>query len=68
MTLMDIWHNMVIGYCDISDIFHKHESFYMVIFTDIQKYGNMTYGNVIQNYYNISISKLIIKKPMGWGA
>ena len=29
----------------------------MVIFSDIRKYGNMQYGNVIRNYYHISRSK-----------
>ena len=34
----------------------------MVIFSDIQKYGNMQYGNVFRNYYHISTSKYGKKK------
>ena len=39
----------------------------MVIFSDIQKYGNMSYGNVFRNYYHISKSKYGKKKTYGVG-
>ena len=42
--------NMIIGYGDISDNFLKYGK-NIVFFSDIQKYGNIPYGNIFRNQY-----------------